>query len=349
MKIGIAGAGLLGRLICFRLAAQNHQIDLFDQDDVSGGKSCGTTAAGMLSPYAEITTASAEIVKLGLESIELWEGYLKSLSRPELLSKKGSILCSHALDQTELKRFISHGRFKLKELFPVYEMDKKVLADLEPELEIDGSAYFSPKECFINNVELFATLTKWLSNHSAITWKTNRFVSEIGSHYIESDGEKFHYDLVIDCRGMGAASTFSELRGVRGEVICLHAPEVNLRHSIRLMHPRYPLYIVPRQEHHYIIGASEIESEDYSPISVRSALELLSALSIVHRGFLEARITQMLTNCRPTLPDNMPAIKHSKGFIAINGLYRHGFLLAPVYVERVVSLVRDLKEIAHTL
>lgn len=338
MKIGIAGAGLLGRLICFKLAAENHQIDLFDQDDASGGQSCGMTAAGMLSPYAEITTASSEIVKIGLESIERWENYLNILSRPDLLSRKGSILCAHSLDQAELQRFISHGRFKLKEQFHVHEIDKKTLAALEPDLEFDGTAYFSPKECFINNVELFTVLKNWLLSQPSVQWKQNRFVNGTGPHFIVAEGEKFHYDLVIDCRGMGAKETFPELRGVRGEVICLHAPEVKLVHSIRLMHPRYPLYIVPRNDHRYIIGASEIEAEDYSPISVRSALELLSALSIVHRGFLEARITQMLTNCRPTLPDNMPAIKHSSGFIGINGLYRHGFLLAPVYVERVVAL-----------
>jgi len=41
------------------------------------------------------------------------------------------------------------------------------------------------------------------------------------------------------------------------------------------------------------------ESEDVSDISVRSTLELLSALFTVHPNFGEARVVNTETNCRP--------------------------------------------------
>jgi glycine oxidase len=104
-----------------------------------------------------------------------------------------------------------------------------------------------------------------------------------------------------------------------------------------MLHPRYKIYIVPRPNNRYIIGATEIESEDKSPMSVRSSLELLSAVYSVHSGFAEARVVKSVTNCRPTLKDNLPSIEYHDKLTRINGLYRHGYLLAPAIVEEALS------------
>jgi len=87
----------------------------------------------------------------------------------------------------------------------------------------------------------------------------------------------------------------------------------------------------------YIIGATEIESEDMSPISVRSSLELLSAVFTVHPNFGEARIVNTETNCRPAFRDNLPRIENEDKLTRINGLYRHGYLLAPAIVEKALN------------
>jgi glycine oxidase len=110
------------------------------------------------------------------------------------------------------------------------------------------------------------------------------------------------------------------------------------------MHPRYQLYLVPRGNGIYLLGATQIESEDFSPISVRSALELLSALYSLHEGFAEARITGYRSNCRPALPDNLPAVALQPGLLRINGLFRHGFLLAPVLARAVAAYLRTGNE-----
>jgi glycine oxidase len=87
----------------------------------------------------------------------------------------------------------------------------------------------------------------------------------------------------------------------------------------------------------YIIGATEIESEDTTPVSVRSAMELLSALYTVHPGFMEGRIVDLESNCRPAFRDNLPRIEEQEGITRINGLYRHGYLLAPALVEKALK------------
>jgi len=71
---------------------------------------------------------------------------------------------------------------------------------------------------------------------------------------------------------------------------------------------------------------------------VRSSMELLSAAYAVHPGFGEARILEMNAQARPTLPDNLPRIESPQpGVLRINGLYRHGYLIAPAVLDAALS------------
>src|SRR6218665_3299629 len=132
----------------------------------------------------------------------------------------------------------------------------------------------------------------------------------------------------------------ARLRGVRGEGAGGHAPDVTPQRPTRLVHPRYPIYIAPKQDHLFVIGATEIESDELAPVSVRSTLELLSAAYAVHPGFAEGRILELAAQCRPTLADNLPAIRQPrKGLLQINGLYRHGFMIAPALLDVTLQLL----------
>ncbi len=143
---------------------------------------------------------------------------------------------------------------------------------------------------------------------------------------------------IFDWRGLGARAQWPQLRGVRGEVLRLHAPEVVLQRPTRLLHPRHPIYLAPKPGGMVVVGATEIESDDLSPASVRSVLELLGAAYAVHPGFAEARIVEVATQVRPALPDNLPALAiGSDGSLGINGLYRHGYLVAPALLDAVVE------------
>ena len=85
------------------------------------------------------------------------------------------------------------------------------------------------------------------------------------------------------------------------------------------------------------MGATQIESQDRSPISVRSMLELLSAACSVHPGFAEARLVKTSTHARPAFPDHLPRIQVEPGLIRVNGLYRHGYLLALPIVNQLIE------------
>jgi glycine oxidase len=96
------------------------------------------------------------------------------------------------------------------------------------------------------------------------------------------------------------------------------------------------VYIVPRAGDRVLVGASEIESEDRSPISLRSTVELLAAAHSVLPGLAEARVVHTETNLRPALPDNLPVLATEPGLTQVNGLFRHGWLIAPALVEQAL-------------
>ena len=123
------------------------------------------------------------------------------------------------------------------------------------------------------------------------------------------------------------------------ERIVVKSREVDLSRPVRLLHPRFPVYVVPWGKGVYMIGATVIESEETGPITLRSALDLLSAAYALDPAFSEAEIVLQGAGARPAFPDNVPRIIADRRYIYVNGLYRHGFLLAPVMAELVANYI----------
>ncbi len=337
MKIAIVGAGLVGRVLALNLVRETgHEITLFDEDSAYGDLPAGMTAAGMLASFAELETAESVIFETGQRSVALWPALLEQLGIADAFQFKGSIITAHPQDLSELDHFINTLKSKVKEASTITLLDKAGIMDLEPDLQQHSQAFYIPQEGQVDAQRFMQTSAGYLLSHHRVFWRQNTKVHRVSNGLIGYHDKEENYDWVFDARGLGAQEDFEYLRGVRGEVFWLDAPEVNISRPTRMLHPRYKIYIVPRPNNRYIIGATEIESEDKSPMSVRSSLELLSAVYSMHSGFAEARIIKTMTNCRPTLKDNLPAIVQGEKLTRINGLYRHGYLLAPAVVEEAL-------------
>jgi glycine oxidase len=124
-------------------------------------------------------------------------------------------------------------------------------------------------------------------------------------------------------------------------MLVVRSSEVRLARPVRMLHPRLPLYIVPREDGRFMVGATMIESEQRGPVSVRSALELLSAAYALHPSFGEAEILELGADLRPAFPDNLPRVRRDGRVLRANGLFRHGFLLAPTLARRVAEAIVD--------
>ncbi|TIS72415.1 MAG: FAD-dependent oxidoreductase, partial [Mesorhizobium sp.] len=90
-----------------------------------------------------------------------------------------------------------------------------------------------------------------------------------------------------------------ELRGVRGEMLLLRSPEITLSRPVRLLHPRIPVYVVPRGDGLYMLGATMVETDGEGPVTARSVMELLNAAYSLHPTFGEAEIVETAAGVRP--------------------------------------------------
>jgi len=358
MKIAIVGAGLMGRLLALSLHRQAElEVTLFDKDTKLAHNSAAYAAAGLLTPLGESLHCEANIVEMGFESLSLWPSILAGLEEHTFFQQAGAIMVSHEQDKGDYLRFVRH----LQNNYPersVQTLDRALLHELEPELGRSfNQGLYLPQEGQIGNRRLLVALRKQLEQEG-VNWLSECLVTEINVNdhgtaltykQQSSQQQSQHFDLVIDCRGTGANKKYASndcapltnLRSVRGELFQLFAPDVHLSRPIRLMHPRYQLYIAPKGKGFYVVGATEIESDDDANMTVRSAMELLSAAYSVHPGFAEANIRQHISQSRPAFSDNQPQIIVQDSLVQINGLFRHGFLIAPVVLEQVLTVVNN--------
>lgn len=347
--VAVVGAGLFGRLLALELSRSTgsvgYRVSLYERDSLAAQASAGYAAAAMLAPLAEAVVADPVVIRLGMASLAQWSILLGKLPSKVFFQRQGSLIVAHPQDKGDYLNFINHLQCRLKDIDITTEnmrpCDAKQLRELEPELnEQFQQGMYLCGEGQLDNRALYRASGEAIKN-SDISCFTQTTVEQIEAGCIIVQRQRKYFDWVIDCRGLGAQPDLPQLRGVRGEVIRLYAPEVSLQRPIRLMHPRYPLYIVPKPQHQYVIGATEIESDDHSPISVRSTLELLGAAYALHRGFAEARILETLVRCRPAFPHNAPRIYLSEKHIQVNGLYRHGYLIAPTLIEEVIATLNS--------
>jgi len=347
-RFGIVGAGLMGRLLAVELAQAGAQVDLYEQGGPDAALSAARVAAAMLAPLAESAITEDIVVNMGVHSLSRWPEIIAKLASPVFFQQNGSLILWHRQDANDAERFIKHLQKNQRNnptLTKPEMLDSARLQEIEPSVaDRFSQGLYLPNEGQLDNRQLLHALATELSTLPVnLHWHQSP-----EPQALEQSGQ---YDWVIDCRGLGAKTDWPEsmgntLRGVRGEVIRLYAPEVNLLRPTRLIHPRYPIYIAPKENHVYVVGATEIESDDYSEMSVRSAMELLSAVYTVHSGFAEARILEMATQCRPTLKNNLPEVRIENGTglskrLSINGLYRHGFMIAPAILDSVIELLES--------
>lgn len=338
-SFAILGAGLMGRLLAVELARQGHGVDIYDAAGPAAEQSAATVAAAMLAPLAESAVTEPGVVRMGQHALARWPQLLTQLAQPVFFQQQGTLIVWHRQDAAEAQRLtrqLQANQRAIPELPGLQELDSAGLNGVEPALAGRfARGLYLPGEGQLDNRQLLAALVHEMQRLGVRThWHAPRHPDAF------APGEPGQPDWVLDCRGLGARDPWRALRGVRGEVVRVHAPEVTLQRPTRLVHPRYPIYIAPKEDHLFVIGATEIESDDLSPASVRSTLELLSAAYAVHSGFAEARIAEVATQCRPTLPDNLPAIRQLRpGVLEVNGLYRHGFMIAPAMLDVVMEVL----------
>jgi len=309
-NIKILGAGITGLWQALTLARAGHKVMLVEKSRVPFSEASSRFAGAMLAPYCEAETAEPIIKELGIQALPLWRETFPDLKT------HGTLVLAQPRDQGELRQYArqTEGHKTL---------DVGELASIEPDLaERYQSALFFPDEAHLAPRQTMRQLLT-LIKEAGGTILLDKDELQPGSDE----------DFIIDCTGINARKNLKDLRGVRGEMAIIKSDEIKLSRPVRLLHPRFPLYVVPWEDDQYMLGATLIEREDDGPVTLRSALDLLAMAYALHPGFGEAEIMEFGAGLRPAFPDNTPRIVLADRHIYINGLFRHGFLLAPILAE----------------
>jgi glycine oxidase len=345
-KVTVIGAGVAGLVTATALVERGAEVTILERSPELGGNA-SWLAGGMLAPFCEGESAPATVVERGAKALDWWSHRVPGVMR------NGTLVVAPPRDVGEIDRFAARTR-------EWERVDADAIAGLEPDLagRFRKGLFFAGEGHLDPRVAMAALRQELLRRGAEI-----RFGEEVaaapplppfaGEGWGEGGGT--HQDphpalratfsrfagegLVFDCRGYSARDALPELRGVRGEMLLVHTREIALKRPVRLLHPRIPLYVVPRADGLFMIGATMLESADRGGVSVRSAIELLSAAYALHPAFGEAEIVEMRADVRPAFADNEPRIMERGGRIYVNGFYRHGFLLSPAYAERAAEQV----------
>lgn len=303
--VTIWGAGIVGLCVATELVARGVQVKIFDPNGSVGRHACSWWAGGMLAPDCEGFTAEPDVVAQGRHAADWWARHTK-------LQSNGTLVVSLGRDRSELNVFAR----RVASAAPVNPVD------LEPDLDrfdrglfLDGEAHVTPRAAL-------ADLQAALSDKGVDVGQCSTVEGQL-----------------VDCRGLAAQDVLPDLRGVRGEMVVISCTDIDLKRPVRLLHPRFPLYIVPRGDGVFMLGATQIESGARGPATVRSTVELLNAAYALHPAFAEAEVLEIGADARPAFPDNMPRIRKLADRICVNGLFRHGFMLSPALAKGVADLI----------
>jgi glycine oxidase len=316
MRVTVVGAGVAGLVSAMVLAERGAEVTVLDRGPGLGATSCSWYAGGMLAPWCEAESAERAVTERGLAALDWWPAHHAATEA------RGTLVVAPPRDAVDLDRFA-----RLTTAFE--RVDEAGVAALEPDLAGRfRKGLFFAREAHLDPRRALADLARQLDQRGV------RVRYDVDIDPAEAEG-----DRVVDCRGYAAAPDLPDLRGVKGEMVILRTREIALSRPVRLLHPRIPLYIVPRADHLFMVGATSIESDDRRRVSARSLVELLSAAYALHPAFAEAEVVEIGTDVRPAFADNMPAVREAGRVVRVNGLYRHGFLLSPFAAARAADVV----------
>ncbi|MDE2363930.1 MAG: FAD-dependent oxidoreductase [Hyphomicrobiales bacterium] len=317
MRVQVIGAGIAGLTAAFELARRNVEVELVERRE-GPGLGCSYYAGGMIAPWCEREAAEPIVTELGVEALDFWTKTLP------VAQTNGSLVVAPPRDKPDVVSFARRtSEFE--------ECDGARIGEIEPDLanRFPYGLFFA-REAHLEPREATQALARELAGMANARMHFGR----------ESLGDEAGFDWTIDCRGFAAKAQLPGLRGVKGEMLVLRTKDVSLSRPVRMLHPRRPVYIVPRSDpHEYMVGASMVENEEPGRITARAMMELLGSAYTVHPAFAEAEIVEIGGDVRPTYPDNLPRITKRGRTIAINGLYRHGFLLSPALASRAADIV----------
>ena len=257
MRATVVGAGVAGLTTALTLAERGATVSLVERSRELGGNA-SWLAGGMLAPFCEGESAPPSVVELGRRAIDWWAARVPGVVR------EGTLVVAPPRDAAEIDRFAARTSGHQR-------VGSAKIAALEPDLAgrfhkglfFAGEGHLDPRamRALVERLRRAGVDVRF-----GVDGRSARLRETVGPP--SPAGRRAPPTALLEkgsCSIAGAsprAPHLPQLRGVRGEMIRVRTREVCLTRAVRLLHPRFPLYVVPRANGEFMIGATMIESAE---------------------------------------------------------------------------------------
>lgn len=343
----IIGGGIVGLTVLKEAIENQLKVLLIDAQEV--GKNTSYAAAGMLAPINELEHGEEELLIAGTISVPLYLEYEKILGDIGL-NRKGTIeIALTAQDAQYLKREF-HYRKNLG--LKVHWLDKNELLEKEPFLSphIYGGIY-SDSEWQIDNRIFMQKLKNWAKNQNVdiqeftkiIDWEHHKNCFSV----ISEKNQTWEAQNLVFCLGYIAEELFPlpyKVYPVKGQMLSVkpNSKICDLEHVIRFKTRTLGNgYIVPKKDR-IILGATNEEMGNDKSITAGGMMDILRKCYAAVPAIYDLEILETWVGLRPATSDRHPFIlkAHQKNVYYMNGFYRNGFCLAPLFAKNMIKIIK---------
>lgn len=337
----VAGGGVIGLSVAWRLAVAGHPVTLVDPEPARGGASW--LAGGMLAPVSEGWPGEEDVLALGAASLESWPEFAADLGVE--LSTTGTVVAAvDAADAAALDILAGHlatlGR-------QVRRLSGRELRAVEPTVGPHArSGLLVPGDLFVDNRELLRALLS--AARAAGVTEVRERIREVAEGAVTlTDGRVLDCAVAVVAAGAWSAALHPALRSlvrpVKGEILRLRRRAGALpppARTVRALVESRSVYLVPRADGELVLGATQYEAGFDTDVTVGGVRDLLADAERVLPGIAEYALVESAAGPRAGSRDNLPLVGWLEpGVLAAAGHHRNGLLLAPITAAAVLAAV----------
>lgn len=363
----VVGGGVIGLASAWRLAQRGLQSLVVDDDPTTGATGA---AAGMLAPVSEVTYGEEDLLALTMASARRYPDFVAELQEAtgrEVGYRRVGTLCV-ARDHDDRVVLDELHRFQQRLGLEVERLSGRDCREREPLLApgIRGGLFVAGDHAVDNRrlAEALLVAVDKTDGAGLCRDRVERVLIEDGrAAGVELDsGQTVTAGCVLVAAGSwsGRIAGIPEtarppVRPVKGELLYLRersrrgpggvgtGDEPLLEHNLRGVVEGASVYVVPRGDGRYVVGATVEEQGFDTAVTARGVWQLLRDARELLPSITELEVLELVAGLRPGSPDNAPILGPSgvAGLGLATGHYRNGILLAPVTADAVAAWVDD--------
>lgn len=323
MSIAVAGGGIIGLTVAWRLAQRRFPVTVFDKGRMGGEASWA--GAGMLAPGGEIV-ATSPIAHAALEARRLYPSFVRELEEASAtridFQECGALDLAYSPEDWQgLEARAAHQTalgIRSEALEP------PLVLSISPRIRAAGleGARFYPDDAMVNPREIVAALCSVCQKLGVLL---------IENHAVENAGSVGDFDAVVLAAGAWSsqisAGELPPAEPVKGHLIGYQQPPGAFPVIIRHRHT----YLLQRAGGLLIAGSSEEHAGFDRSVDTGIVADIAARAAFLFPHLADETPTEVWTGLRPASDAVHTGAHGTSGRLYLAyGHYRNGILLAPV-------------------